>query len=521
MSYITLLTYRTSVVGSQLANRRIRTSGLLVASAILLIASAQDVRAQQWSTASNGSDIYKTNAAGNVGIGTTTPSALVEINKGQNAGTALVVDNSYTNAGNAAYSGFWFRQGGVNRFFFGSVNDGNTAQAGGPGAMQFWNFANAPMLFSTNNTERARIDAAGNVGIGTTSPLSKLEVAGAVHFGSGAWPSVNISRSDGTAFVGSNTGTGNLVVANMQTGVATDRGGQLILGARATTGSDDLTFARILGGRENAISGNYSTYLQLDTLGSGGALAGGIRLSSSGNVGIGTTNPLSNLQIGSQGSSSTGSPVSLSLGGTFSSSAGANLKLKLYDDGVTSNTYGLGVSSASMDFGVSPSASYNWYAGGASKMTLTNTGNLSVSGNINAKYQDVAEWVESSQHLPAGTVVVLDSTKSNQVTSSTQAYDTRVAGVISELPGIALGESGENKVLVATTGRVRVRVDASKGPIQIGDLLVTSDVPGEAMKSEPVKLAGRLMHMPGTLIGKALEPLEKGSGKILVLLSLQ
>jgi hypothetical protein len=209
------------------------------------------------------------------------------------------------------------------------------------------------------------------------------------------------------------------------------------------------------------------------------------------------------------------------LGGTFSSSAGANLKLKLYDDGVTSNTYGLGVSSASMDFGVSPSASYNWYAGGASKMTLTNTGNLSVSGNINAKYQDVAEWVESSQHLPAGTVVVLDSTKSNQVTSSTQAYDTRVAGVISELPGIALGESGENKVLVATTGRVRVKVDASKGPIQIGDLLVTSDVPGEAMKSEPVKLAGRLMHMPGTLIGKALEPLEKGSGKILVLLSLQ
>jgi hypothetical protein len=133
----------------------------------------------------------------------------------------------------------------------------------------------------------------------------------------------------------------------------------------------------------------------------------------------------------------------------------------------------------------------------------------------------VAEWVESSQALPAGTVVVLDSTKSNQVTSSTEAYDTRVAGVISEQPGIALGESGENKVLVATTGRVRVKVDASKGPIQIGDLLVTSDVPGMAMKSEPIKVGGRLMHMPGTLIGKALEPLEKGSGKILVLLSLQ
>ena len=80
---------------------------------------------------------------------------------------------------------------------------------------------------------------------------------------------------------------------------------------------------------------------------------------------------------------------------------------------------------------------------------------------------------------------------------------------------------GEGKVLVATTGRVRVKVDATKSPIHIGDLLVTSDVPGVAMKSEPVEFAGRKMHLPGTLIGKALEPLAKGSGEILVLLSLQ
>jgi hypothetical protein len=32
---------------------------------------------------------------------------------------------------------------------------------------------------------------------------------------------------------------------------------------------------------------------------------------------------------------------------------------------------------------------------------------------------------------------------------------------------------------------------------------------------------GRPFHSPGTLIGKALEPLEKGTGEILVLLSLQ
>src|SRR5713226_5449536 len=146
---------------------------------------------------------------------------------------------------------------------------------------------------------------------------------------------------------------------------------------------------------------------------------------------------------------------------------------------------------------------------------------MAPAGTINAKYQDVAEWVESAQSLPAGTVVVLDQTKSNQVIASSQAYDTCVAGVISEQPGIALGERGANKVLVATSGRVRVKVDATKGPIHIGDLLVTSDVPGVAMKSEPVNIGGVQLHRPGTLIGKALEPLEKGSGKILFWMAIQ
>ena len=159
-------------------------------------------------------------------------------------------------------------------------------------------------------------------------------------------------------------------------------------------------------------------------------------------------------------------------------------------------------------------------------LKVSGTGNINATGtitggNIVAKYQDVAEWVPSSEQLSAGTVVVLDSTKSNQVTSSTVSYDMRVAGVVSEQPGIALGEKGESKVLVATTGRVRVKVDATRSPIHIGDLLVTSDVPGVAMKSEPINLGGVQIHRPGTLIGKVLEPLEKGSGTILVLLSLQ
>jgi hypothetical protein len=148
-------------------------------------------------------------------------------------------------------------------------------------------------------------------------------------------------------------------------------------------------------------------------------------------------------------------------------------------------------------------------------------GDIRVDGNINAKYQDVAEWVPSTQKLQAGTVVVLDPERANHVLASRGSYDTAVAGVISEKPGLSLGEAGEGKALVATTGRVKVRVDATRAPIKIGDLIVTSDVEGVAMKSEPVLLGGRRMHAPGTIIGKALEPLAAGTGEILVLLSLQ
>jgi hypothetical protein len=149
------------------------------------------------------------------------------------------------------------------------------------------------------------------------------------------------------------------------------------------------------------------------------------------------------------------------------------------------------------------------------------TGNAVVNGNIAAKYQDVAEWVPAREKIAAGTVVVLDTTRSNGVAPSARRYDTHVAGVVSAQPGVILGQGGEGQVLVATTGRVKVMVDATRHPIRIGDLLVTSDAPGLAMKSQPVRVGGNRLHRPGTIIGKALEPLAGGTGEILVLLSLQ
>jgi hypothetical protein len=402
------------------------------------------------------SETMRITSSGRVGIGTATPDTWAKLHVYNADGAGIDIQS--------ATAGQWSRVRLVTGTRIYGWFAGDSTNSLAPNKIGLYDY--------TASAFRMMVDSSGNVGFGTSSPALQtgttnkmLEVQGSVN------PGIALT--------------------------ATSAGGRQFYLYSSQTNPGYLSFFDATAGADRLV------------------------VSSGGNVGIGTASPQSSLQLGSQTSASTATPTTLSLGGSYSSVAGSNLKLRLYDDGVLANVYGIGTSANSMDFGVSSTAGYHWYSGGSNKMTLSSSGDLSVTGNIAAKYQDLAEWVPSSEQLAPGTVVVLDSTKSNQVVASAVAYDTRVAGVISERPGIALGENGEGKVLVATTGRVRVKVDATRAPIQIGDLLVTSDMPGVAMKSEPIVIGGRKLHSPGTLIGKALEPLANGQGEILVLLSLQ
>ena len=343
---------------------------------------------------------------------------------------------------------------------------------------------------------------AGNVGIGTVSPGFSLVVSGAN--GDGIQVKPTGSESSANLFFYPASGTSaqrNWVITTY--GVAT---------------AGDFSIRQ-----SNASGGNPYT-AGIDRL----------YINDSGNVGIGTTAPGRLLAVST---ATDGNGIEI-----LSTAAAQSPTLRLTTGNTNSSARNWAITtndSAWGDFAIKYSTAQGGDAyAGTTAMTILKSGyvgigktnptvaldvvgSINLTGTVNAKYQDVAEWVPSSEQLSAGTVVVLDSTKSNQVTSSSVSYDTRVAGVVSEQPGIALGEKSDTKVLVATTGRVRVKVDASKGAIHIGDLLVTSDVPGVAMKSQPVNLGGVQLHRPGTLIGKALEPLEKGKGEILVLLSLQ
>jgi hypothetical protein len=234
---------------------------------------------------------------------------------------------------------------------------------------------------------------------------------------------------------------------------------------------------------------------------------------ASGNVGIGTSAPGAPLDVSGRIRMSGGSDYSEFFTGLSGGIAGfhlgsrTNMPLAFY-----TNSSGPRVIldvNGNLGIGTIPAKRLHVY------------GDVQVDGNIAAKYQDVAEWVPTRGELTPGTLVSIDSSSPNTVVAVDHAYDTRVAGVVTDRPGLILGEGGVNKAKVAQSGRVKLKVDAQYGRIVPGDLLVSSPTPGYAMRSVPVTIAETPIHRPGTLVGKALEALEAGQGEILVFLTLQ
>lgn len=130
--------------------------------------------------------------------------------------------------------------------------------------------------------------------------------------------------------------------------------------------------------------------------------------------------------------------------------------------------------------------------------------------------------VDAHEHVQPGMVVSIDPANPGKLIVSKEAYDHKVAGIISGAggikPGMLMSQSGSlagGTYPVALTGRVYCLADAAHEPIRVGDLLTTSDTPGHAMKASDFSKA----H--GAIIGKAMTALAEGQGLVLVLVTLQ
>jgi hypothetical protein len=154
---------------------------------------------------------------------------------------------------------------------------------------------------------------------------------------------------------------------------------------------------------------------------------------------------------------------------------------------------------------------------------VSNGGDISHAGTISPMGGDMAELVrseESNPEMEAGDVLVVSSTLDESVAKSQESYSTRVAGVFATRPGVLLrrksSPNDETKVPLGLTGIIPTKVCGQNGPIQRGDLLVTSDTPGHAMRADPKRLSF------GMVIGKAMEPfIGPGEGTISVLVNVR
>jgi len=170
---------------------------------------------------------------GNVGIGTASPDARLE-----------VVDNLEVSGLNPQLR-IRANTTGACSLFFGDSTSANVGQIAYSNASDFMNFV-------TNGAEKMRIDASGNVGIGTATPSFKLDVWDTGDFG------VRLFRNDGV-------NNGRLEINQDDLGVEFKQ--------TYSSGAGNLRFAT--GSTE------------------------AIRIDLAGNVGIGTTSPSTTLEVNS------------------------------------------------------------------------------------------------------------------------------------------------------------------------------------------------------------------------------
>jgi hypothetical protein len=199
---------------------------------------------------SNGTSYFD----GNVGIGTNSPSSLLTLNKATGE-VGILLEGNGTDVAK-----FKLASAGVNH------------------AVQIGSVSNNEVQFHTANSEKMRLAANGNVGIGVTSPASKLTIDAPVgDFANGA----------------------NAISLNYDGGSSPDDvGGGIVFSQRWWSASAGQQVTGGIFGIKNGANGTYGGGLAFYTQPNGASnMAQHMVIRDTGNVGIGTTNPGAKLEI--------------------------------------------------------------------------------------------------------------------------------------------------------------------------------------------------------------------------------
>ena len=267
---------------------------------------------------------------------------------------------------------------------------------------------------------------------------------------------------------------------------------------------------------------------------------------SNGNVGIGTTIPVGQLSnssinygdLGSGQYTNTFNWNNTSAAGWNSISSTSNLGLVVATDQTNGVTFQ--VSSGIYNPSTGQRANHLLSVLGTGSVGIGTTNpqaKLEINGNLRftadgsvqttawtgtlcgGDYAEAVNAKGSPKSYEPGDVLVLGDGDAGEVEKSSEPYSTMVAGIFATKPGV-IGRrqtllKDTEEIPMAMIGIVPTKVTTENGPIHRGDLLVSSSTNGYAMKGTDRS------RMLGAVIGKSMGILEKGTGVVEVLVTLQ
>ena len=470
----------------------------------------------------------------NTKIGTNTNSNLVVVATTTSTSTttgALVVAGGVGVAGNVYVAGSLVTSGasgnisGVSTLIATTVNaatigNTNAVHTGSTGTFTSW--ANVTGTATSTSTTTGALVVAGGAGIAGNITTANVFATG-VYIGSGSaisglfWSANNAAVSGGVTYT--STGAGNITVSGSTLALTTTGPGAV------TTGNSTAipVITTDAYGRISSIStSTVSTTISLAGTSGTGSVAGGGTLTFAGSNGMTATASGSTITI------STPQDLQTTALPTFANVTVANI---IINTGGKRNGRNIVTNYSGNTAPVTPLAGDEWFRGNtgvlykyvfdnvtstnnwidissalynANTAAVANTialrdsgGNLTATNFLgiasSAKYADLAEMYTADDDYGPATVVVFGGAA--EITVTTESHDSRVAGVISTNPAYLMNSELPNGLPVAFTGRVPCLV---QGPVDKGDLLVTSTTPGVAQRLD------NSLFKPGCVVGKSL-----------------